>query len=271
MQVPEPTDPQRLIRSFKGCYPFSLGTTSFIYQDSWIENARLLTPYLDEIELLLFESRNQDSLPTAQQIRELAAIAKDQGGAYNIHLPMDIYLGHEGALQRQAGVETLKKVLALTAPLKATTNTLHLNLGQEDMNPQAIAAWQGRVTESLEQLLATGVDGRLLSIETLDYPFEWAIPIVQALDLSVCLDLGHLLVHDIDIETVFTQFQDLTVIIHLHGVEDRNDHLALDRLSATRLQQVVNILRQFTGTVSLEVFSFENLFASLICLEKILK
>ena len=52
-------------------------------------------------------------------------------------------------------------------------------------------------------------------------------------------------------------------MLHLHGVENGRDHLALDRLSEQLASTVLQILKKFTGVVSLEVFSFEDLSSSL--------
>jgi hypothetical protein len=57
-------------------------------------------------------------------------------------------------------------------------------------------------------------------------------------------------------------------VIHLHGFRKNRDHLDLNTLSDGDAARVLWILRQFTKTVSLEVFSFEELQASLAFLEK---
>ena len=66
-----------LSKSYKGIFPFSIGTTSFIYPDDYVPNVKKLGPYLENIELLLFESNNTDALPSKQVIRELVSLAKD--------------------------------------------------------------------------------------------------------------------------------------------------------------------------------------------------
>jgi sugar phosphate isomerase/epimerase len=71
------------------------------------------------------------------------------------------------------------------------------------------------------------------------------------------------MVYDYDLIEVFNKYFDKTSVIHLHGVENDRDHTALDRLSDTLTSTVLRILKRFTGVVSLEVFSFENLDASL--------
>ena len=48
-----------------------MGTTSFIYPDHYARNVQLIGPFFDEIELLFFESRFEDSLPSRKDIQEL--------------------------------------------------------------------------------------------------------------------------------------------------------------------------------------------------------
>jgi hypothetical protein len=51
--------------------------------------------------------------------------------------------------------------------------------------------------------------------------------------------------------------------MHLHGVDNHRDHLSLDRLPVADATTVLDLLKMFEGVVSLEVFSFDHLKASL--------
>jgi hypothetical protein len=53
----------------------------------------------------------------------------------------------------------------------------------------------------------------------------------------------------------------------LHGVENDRDHTTLDRLSDKLASSVLQVLKKFTGVVSLEIFSFEDLISSLNFIE----
>jgi sugar phosphate isomerase/epimerase len=75
------------------------------------------------------------------------------------------------------------------------------------------------------------------------------------------------MVHGYDIMKVFNKYALRTSIIHLHGVENDHDHLTLERLPIKLIEPVLRILKRFTGVVSLEIFSFENLTSSLKFLE----
>ena len=256
-----------LSKSYKGVYPFKLCTPSFIYPDHYVPNVELLGPFVDEIEILMFESAPADSLLSSQEINALSRLSQELDLTYNIHLPTDISIGDPDPVKQQQAIDSLIRVIELVAPLRPTNYTLHLpyddNLGDKD----SIKRWQEVVHHNLLKILTTGV-GNLIAIETLDYPFEMIETIIAELNVSICMDLGHLIVHGENLKRVSDKYLDKTSIIHLHGVEDGNDHLALDRLAKPLVKTVFEILGQFSGSVSLEVFSFENLDTSLAFLER---
>lgn len=259
---------QTLDKPYKGRFPFRIGTTSFIYRDDYVPNVCRLGPYLDEIELLFFDSAYDGALPTRDTVAKLAAVGRDADLTYNVHLPTDVFLGHEDPSVCQKAVDTLVRVIDLAAPLAPTTLTLHLlpvpNSGADDH----LAAWRDRLRLGLNGVLTgSGIDSRRISVETLDYPFEWVEAVVSDLNLSVCLDLGHLLVYGYDIPPLVHRFASRTPIVHLHGVENGKDHLSLDRMDGNDLAEILDILRGFSGTVSVEVFSFSDLQTSLRVLE----
>jgi len=244
----------------KNTFPFALACPSFVYPAGYVDNVRHLAPFVDEIELLFFESRFADSLPSRETFRELARLGQTGGITYNVHLPTDIDLGHTETGVRRRAEEVLTRLVDRCAPLNPTTFTLHLF---RDPSEADQGRWQANSAASIETVLATGLPGRRLSVETLDYDFELAAPIIQALNLSVCMDMGHLMLHGIDVAAFFENWRERISIAHLHGVDGDRDHLSLGRLSTARMDAVMGVLNQFTGVVSLEVFSFQALNASM--------
>jgi sugar phosphate isomerase/epimerase len=257
-----------LTKSYKGLYPFKLGTTSFIYPDHYLPNVKLVGPFVDEIELLLFESGPAESLLPKSVIEDLMQLSRDLSLTYNIHLPTDISIGDRSAARQQHTVDTLVRIVEQTMPLSPTAYALHIPFGDIISDPDAISRRQDIVYRSLEKILAAGIPGELIAVETLDYPLEIIDQILSELDLAVCMDIGHLIIHGIEIQPLFNRYADKIAIIHLHGVEGHQDHLALDRLSEEWMGPVLDILNKFSGSVSIEVFSFENLSASLNYLEQ---
>jgi sugar phosphate isomerase/epimerase len=254
-------------KSYKGLFPFRLGTTSFIYPDNYVPNVEMLGPYLEDIELLLFESEHTDALPSRQVITELCGLAKNFDLTYNVHLPTDISISSRNVDQQKKAVDTILRVVDLVDPLAPSTLTLHVPFQEDPFKDESVKFWQETVIKNLEILLASGIQSRLISIENLDYPFEMVEKIIFDLDLSICLDLGHLIVHNDDIQAFYSRNTDKTTIIHLYGVDKRHYHKGLNRLPQKFMDPIWGILKTFQGSVSLEVFSFDHLDASLKFLE----
>ncbi|HDL07956.1 MAG TPA: sugar phosphate isomerase/epimerase [Desulfobacteraceae bacterium] len=257
-----------LPKSYKGVYPFRLGTTSFIYPDNYIPNVKMLGPYIDEIELLFLESGAKESLPSKHEIDELSRLSREFEITYNVHLPVDIFMGDNNFLTRNYAVETVKKVMDLCEPLAPSTYTLHLSIDEKTAKTGCLDEWQKLLYKGMEKLISAGIKSEAVSIENLNYSIDWVERIIDDFNLSVCIDIGHLILYGFDLETVFNKYLDKTTIIHLHGVENGRDHISLDRISEDFIPPLMGILKRFTGVVSLEVFSYNHLDLSLKFLEK---
>lgn len=255
---------QQLTKSYKGFFPFKLATTSYIYPDHLIPNVAKLAPFFDEIELVLFESQGQDNLLDREQIEGLRGLRLQQGIDFNIHLPIDLSLGDEDEKVRISGLSMIKKMVETTLCLNPSVYTLHL----ERKNQAGLEDWQRRLTRSMEEVRGWSVDSGRISIETLGYPFAWIEEIVRHFGFSICLDIGHILISGQDLELHFEKYLSRTSIIHLHGFEDGVDHLGIDRLTDSALNLIMDRLWNFWGTVSIEVFSMDELKRSLVTLEE---
>lgn len=253
-----------LSKSYKGRFPFTLATTSFIYPDDYFPNVRRLGPYLDEIELLCYESAH---LPARAAIEELSRLSAECGVTYNVHLPTDLSIGHRDGSHREQAVNAVLRAFERVAPLSPSTCTLHIPCDGHPLPADDCERWRERVQASLRKIVRAGVAPGLISVETLDYPLETLKDLIDAFGLGVCLDLGHLILHGRDVEKTFAEFEDKAAILHLHGVRDGKDHLGLDRLPPDLGAPLTRVLPTYKGVVSLEVFSFKHLSASLDWLE----
>lgn len=257
-----------LSRSYKGRFLFRIATTSYIYPDHVVPNVKILAPYLDEIELLFLES-TEETFPARSDIDTLACIAQEEALTYNVHLPLDCYLGDPDRNVRDYAVSAIQKIIDLTGLLSPSTYTIHLSLKERaGHNVTETSAWRQRVGESIESILATGINSKKISVENLSYPFEWAEGLIKKYGLSVCLDFGHLFINGYDPVSYTQQYLENTSIIHLYGVEKAHEHKGLDVLGEDEVLVITGVLKGFGGVVSLEVFSFEHLQRSLACLEQ---
>lgn len=259
----------RLPKSYKRRFPFKICTTSFIYPEMYAPNICMLGPYLDEIELLFFDSTYEGSLLSADQIDELSKLVRQFDLACNIHLPLDISLGDSDTKKRLRGVETVRHILRLTNSLNPSTYTVHLTYEEKSFFQGDVKLWLGRIIKSFDEILKEKITLQKFSVENLlEYPFEWLDPIIADTGLHTCIDMGHFLQRGEDFETAFFKYASITDILHIYGVKDSMDHLSLDCLSAKCLKSMINILKDFTGTVSVEVFSFDNLNSSLMLMDQ---
>lgn len=255
-----------LEKSYKKKYPFKICTTSYIYPDSITANVTMLAPYVDEIELILFES-SLLSIPDQHEIKKLRSLADEFDITFNVHLPLDIFFGSSDKTKRIQAVETIAMVMELTSILEPSTYTLHFEYEENFNNDERLQIWQNFIRESLDRLISTGIKSESLTIETLLYPFDCIEKIVTDYNLPICFDMGHLILQKKDINEFFDKYSSRIPILHIHGVENNKDHVSLDRLSQIEAGKVVNILKRFSGVVSLEVFAYEHLIDSLKFIE----
>ncbi len=252
-----------LNKSYKGLFPFKIGTTSFIYPDLYVPNVKMLGPYVDEIELLLFESEPVSALFSETVVKDLQRLSQELKLTYNIHLPTDLSISDPDPVRQKQATATLIKIAERVAPLSPATYTLHVPYAAAGFNGDHIGKWQEAVYGNLEEIVASGVPANQIAVETLDYPLQMIAGIVADLELSICMDIGHLVLQGADLASVFDTFYKYISIIHLHGIANGKDHRPLDRLPEYLLDCVLKILNRFSGTVSLEVFGFEHLQTSL--------
>jgi len=257
-----------LPKSYKGLFPFKIGTTSFIYPDRYIPNVETLGPYLEEIELLLFESTPKNHLPTKAEISILGLLAEKHQLTYNIHLPIDLYLGDENMTRRNKAVESIIRISELVIPLSPSTCTLHLICHWNTYNSARLKIWQQNIYHSLSRLMDAGMNAEDITIENLNYPFEWLGTLISDFNFRVCLDFGHIFRYTQDADIIWNNYRERITLIHLNGFEGDRDHISLTSLSPGQLSQILRVLKTFTGTVSVEVFSFDDLKSSLNLLEE---
>ncbi len=253
-------------RSYKNVYPFRLGTTSFILRDDYVPNVSQLSPFLDEIELLVFES-HAAGIPSADTVRALARIGKQSPVCYNVHLPIDVNLAAPTPGERQWACDRLLQVMERLSPLFPTTWTLHLD-GTEYQNPDLINQWQDQADRGLKLLVEAGIDLTTVSLENLFYPVSYWHPLLEKYPVRICLDIGHAILTGQSPANLFCNWAERISILHMHGVSEGQDHLPLSRLPDIEAKPMMQFLRSFHGSVSLEVFSLPFLIDSLIWLEE---
>ena len=166
-----------------------------------------------------------------QAIERLAALKQEQGLAYTVHLPLwSVEPSTLLTPVRQGSVRAVIECIQATLPLHPEVCVLHATgaLAAEfyRMRSQGAARalilrqFQNCARESLRAILAeTGIPSRQLAIETIEFPFDLTMELAEELDLSICLDTGHVLSGfsgPVELDEVLERCLPRLAEIHLH-------------------------------------------------------
>jgi sugar phosphate isomerase/epimerase len=139
-------------------------------------------------------------------IEKLSRLKIEKDLNYTVHLPL-WSVEPSTMLQpvRSGSASALIDVVKATLPLNPISYVLHAtgalasefyNMRLPDLGKAMILKqFQANAMQTIRELLAeTGLDSRKLAIETIEFPFELTYEIAEALNLSICLDTGHVIV-----------------------------------------------------------------------------
>ncbi len=141
----------------------------------------------------------------APAIERLAALKAETGVSYTVHLPL--WSVEPSALLtpvRLGSVKAVTDIVKATLPLGPEVYVIHAtgSLAAEFYRMRLpelgrgliLHQFQAAARESIHAILAeTGIPSRQLAIETIEFPFDLTLELAEALDLSLCLDTGHIL------------------------------------------------------------------------------
>jgi sugar phosphate isomerase/epimerase len=243
--------------SLKNRFPFRLGTTSYIIPADLMENVEFLADKVDDIELVLFESDEISNLPDASTIKALKETADRHDLTYTVHLPLDTWLGHREEPVRESSVDKCLRVIERTAALDPFAYILHFHGDEKGKIPSAdMGRWIDGHRRSVERLIRDVPPGNVC-VEMLDYPYELIEGIVGDYGLSTCLDMGHLLYYGHSPEEHLDRYLRQTRVLHIHGIEEGQDHRSLAVLPAPVLAAVMDRLgdgEKNSRVLTMEIF-----------------
>jgi sugar phosphate isomerase/epimerase len=143
---------------------------------------------------------------TPGAIERLAALKRELHLTFTVHLPLwSVEPSTPLTPVRQGSVRALGEIVKATAPLAPEIYVLHATGAlaaefyhmrlPEMAHALILRQFQAQARESIRALLAdTGLPSRRLAIESIEFPFDLTFELAEALNLSFCLDTGHVLV-----------------------------------------------------------------------------
>jgi sugar phosphate isomerase/epimerase len=254
-------------------YPFRLGTTSYIIPADILPNARYLAGKVRDIELILFEvDDGPNNLPSPEVIEELSQLASEQDLTYTVHLPLDLKLGEDGSERDQSLVKA-ERVIDCTRGLDPWAYVLHLDgkSVRTSTDRELIEHWQDQSVRALEIVSEWVGSAEKLAVENLEtYPLEFTQPVLDRIPVSRCVDIGHLWLDGHDPIPYLQSAMPRTRVIHMHGIAER-DHRSLAFMPQEKVRAVWEELihTNYTGVLTLEIFSEEDFASSLDMIERL--
>jgi sugar phosphate isomerase/epimerase len=130
---------------------------------------------------------------------------RSEGVGFTVHLPLwSVEPSTPLAQVRTGSVEAIISTIRATAPIEPEVYVLHATgaLAAEFYNMKIsemargiiLHQFQGGARESIKTILTeTGIPSRRLAVETIEFPLDLTLELADELDLSICLDVGHVL------------------------------------------------------------------------------
>jgi len=138
-------------------------------------------------------------------IEKLAALKKELGITYTVHLPLwSVEPSTPLVPVRQGSVRALVDIIRATQPLDPEDYVLHaygalasefyrMNI-PDSARMLILQLFQANARESIQTILAeTGIPSRKLAVETIEFPLEMMLALANELNTSICFDTGHVL------------------------------------------------------------------------------
>jgi sugar phosphate isomerase/epimerase len=241
------------------------GTTSYIIEAGLLENLLWLSRPdmalpIGEMQLVLFETPGLSNIPSPKEAADLASAAKERDMAFTVHLPGNIELGNPDDAARAASCELFKRVVGVTQALEPICWTLHIPLPSGEDAPSYIERTEG----TLAPLLRAFDSPRELAIENIYPVFDVEGQIVEDLDASVAIDVGHLNVFRQDVWGFMDLWMNRCRNMHIHGCDGHRDHESLALLPDGFLSEFLSRVALAPGlrTITMEVFGVADFESS---------
>jgi len=255
----KPSTDHPLLPPLAGNYHFRLGIPSYVLPADILPNVKAFAPYVDDIELVLFESADKSNLPLPETVECLVNLANTHDLSYTVHFPIDRKLGSEFFAERTAMQESVLSIMRLMRPLKPFAWILHLEGLTVPAGSSQIELWQKRIAGLLPAIIDETGDPARVCVENLFYPFEWCVDLLESFGLGTCIDVGHLLLTGANVRSHLKRFLPRARVVHLHGMRGGKDHQALDLIPAEDMKQIMVDLADFKGVLTLELFNLDDI------------
>lgn len=259
------------MRSLRGVLPWALGAASYIIEAGIAENIAHLGGLVDDVQLTLFDGPFGSNIPSPRETAEIQAAARGLGVTISAHMPASIDLGSPDASVRAESAELFRRTVGAIEPMEPSVYVLHASV--TPVAPQLVSEWIEREAAELSRLIGMLDSPRQIAIENVEPSFSVERGLIAELDTSVCVDVGHLVMHGLDVEPFAAEWAHRCTAVHVHGSKPGGpDHRSLAEMDPRELADVFAIFERigFSGVMTMEVFGMDDFTSSMDAVHKIL-
>lgn len=251
-----------------------LAATSYVWPADILTNIERLKDYVKGIQLVLFELPEESNLPNEIEVAKLNELKQRYELSYFIHLPLNLDIYNTDRFVKETG-----KFIEIGKSINAELYILHLNLAEKyskyqyhsGLSNKELKKFYSAGKSSLDALFNKYQVKDTLLIENINYPIEWLDFFVFKCGMNICLDIGHLFLHNDEISLV-KKYSEKIKLIHLHDLNEKGaDHSELKNYK--RISSAFDVLQEinYKKFIVLELFDTSKFFDSLDFLEKFRK
>ncbi|MCA1926966.1 MAG: hypothetical protein LDL13_04035 [Calditerrivibrio sp.] len=215
------------------------GTTSYIYKGTRAENVRLLKGSVDVVQLLFLEKSYL--YEDMKELQELYRVKGDSKLDYIIHMPLDLNFLED--------IDLIKDSMSQISLLDPRYFVIH----PENNN----------YFYSMIQNLSAEYP---IVIENID-----DISVFDNIRCKICFDVGHAILHGVDIIDFIKRYGDDIKVYHLHGVLGKVDHVSLKYLDEKLLIYLIDFAIEKGIIGIIEVFNENDFNDSINYIKEVFK
>jgi sugar phosphate isomerase/epimerase len=199
-------------------------------------------------------------------LNELKKIKIKNDISYIVHLPIDLNLLNSSKNDSQKSLEIIYKIINKTQDLKIDKYILHIDKSHDnkylkvDLSNENYDLFNNilnKINTNFKEIK------KKILIENLSYDLVHFKDIINNYNFNICLDIGHLYMHNHNLNNFINEFMEKIKVVHLYGFNEKKDHLSLDNIDNTIFPKIKKILLDYKETVIIEVFNKVDLKKSL--------
>jgi len=215
----------------------NIAATSFIWPETRLYNAKKLVKFVNEIQLLYFQSKSDFDCTEDYEVMALSALPLD----YTVHLPVDL------DLSKSAGKKIMDSLIDKLLFLSPKAFIIH------PINSDVFKEYIVKLSNTIQpNIYIENIDSNINIFRQ-----------YKELNIPLCFDIGHALLQNVPVKNFIKQFRNSIKYIHLHGLNKNKDHQSIIHLDKKLLEYIIGFAKDYDITICLELFNKIDFFESL--------